>query len=134
MNLSSVLNSTKTISGIAQIFELDVKVELGCLTDSVTIKGYKGAVTTDAVMQTVGFVCNIDPESLSKARLAKLLAKKIFKPLRVLVEAPENQCRLYQLTALSRWCSRAQAPEFGTSVALRHAMILGFLDEKYKTW
>ncbi|NGX60024.1 MAG: hypothetical protein KR126chlam3_01186 [Chlamydiae bacterium] len=129
MRLDLALGKCKSISDCNDIFDGGVKVQLKYLNDSVTVEGYEGSVTTDSIankITTFGFI-----ETEDSKRLAGSLAKKVFIPLKKLVEAPENQCSLYQLAALTRigW-TPPPASEFGGSIALKHAMALGFLDEK----
>lgn len=133
MNLSQAITKAKSIADLNDIFVSKVNVQLGWANDSVTIEGYQGAVTTDFIAHRVLNLSNSETED--SKRLANFLAKKVFIPLKNLVESPENQCSPYQLMALTRigW-TPPQFPEFGRSVALKHAMVLGLLDRKYAGW
>lgn len=129
MTLSSVLDAAKSIEALNVIFDHNVTVELGWMNDAVTIGGYKGTVTTDFIAKKVLPIAIQAEESDDSKRLAKSLAEKVFAPLQSLVESPANRHALYQLAALTRvtW-TPPQAPVFGSSVALKHAMVLGLLD------
>lgn len=130
MRLSQALEKANAVSDLYDIFvAYEVEVKIHCLSDSVRVKGYEGTVSTDEIARKIselGFVNT--QESL---HLAESLATKIFLPLKELVEDPENRCALYQLVALTRigW-TPPPTREFGGSIALKHAMCLGFLDEK----
>ncbi len=136
MKLNHAINKAKSIPELNDIFENTVNITLGCINDVVTIQGYEGVVNTDFLARKVMSVWFSGIEGSQDSRvLAGYLAEKVFAPLRDLVEAPGNQCALYQLAALTRigW-TPPQAPKFGRSVALKHAMVLGLLDRKFAHW
>ena len=54
MRLSFVLARATTVNQLNDIFTGDVKVKLGCLGDSVSVMGYQGAVSTDAIANKIG--------------------------------------------------------------------------------
>lgn len=131
MDFSRPLELSAAIEGagiddLNNIFDRIVDVKLGYYNDQVSVEGYTGTVTTDVIARKImklGFV-----NTLESKRLANSLTEKVFKPLKELVEAPENYYSLYQITALTRiaWTPDPEE-EFGKSVALKHAMALGFL-------
>lgn len=133
MNLSEVIVEAMSIARLNEIFVGEVNVQLGWVNDSVTIEGYEGAITTDFIAYRVLNLSGAETED--SKRLANLLEEKVFTPLKILVESPENQYSLYQLIALTRvgW-TPPQSSEFGSSWALKHAMVLGLLDRKYANW
>lgn len=133
MYLSQAITKAKSIDDFNTIFENNVVIQLGWVNDKVTVQGYQGTVTTDLIAQCVLKVSS--SETKDSKKLATLLAMKVFTPLKNLVEAPENQCVPYQIAALTRigWTPRP-ASEFGRSIALKHAMVLGLLDIKYANW
>ena len=136
MKLWRAINKAKSITELNDIFENAVTITLGCINDVVIIQGYEGAINTDFIARKVASVWSSGiEESQDSQVLARYLAEKVFAPLRDLVESTENQCSLYQLAALTRiaW-TPPQAPEFGHSVALKHAMVLGFLDRRLANW
>ena len=133
MRLSEAITKAKSVTELRDVFANDVNIELGRITDAVTVKGYEGSVTTDFIARKVsGSFFRAEKEEGSK-ELAVSLAKKVFTPLRSLVESRQNRCSFYQVAALTRigW-TPPPAPEFGDCTALKHAMILGCLDDKYK--
>ncbi len=108
-------SQAKSLSELIDIFEKEVNVQLGFVNDKVTIEGYSGWVTTDFIARQMFGVSK--SQTTDTEGLAKILAEKVFIPLKNLVESPENQCVLYQLTALTRICwTPPQAPEFGNSI------------------
>ena len=138
MILSQVITKAKSAADLNDIFENNVNVQLGWVNDTVTVERYTGSVTTDFIARCIiarFIVDRGDSQTEDCKRLAKLLAEKVFIPLKNLVESPDNQCSLYQLTALTpiSWTPQP-APEFGKSIALKHAMVLGSLDQKYMNW
>ena len=134
MDLSQVITKAKSVADLNEVFAHNVNVKLGWLNDIVTVEGYEGAVSTDFIARRVVSVRRGLEITEDSKQLAKFLAEKVFAPLTNLVESPENCCSLYQLTALTRMTyTPPQEPEFGCSIALKHAMILGLLDQKYTT-
>lgn len=129
--LSDALSKAKSITDLNDIFAHEVDVQIGCMNDIVTVDGYEGSVTTDAIAQKV-MRSSPEWETDDSTQLATYLAEKVFTPLRNLVEAPKNRCAAYQIVALTRigW-TPPPAPQFGKSIALKHAMVLGMLDSKY---
>jgi hypothetical protein len=134
MYLSQAIANAKSVGQVSEIFAIrEVKIFLNCMSDTVTVEGYEGSVTTDFIAQKImNSFFSIEIEKESK-RLASLLTEKIFIPLKHMVECRRSRWYFYQLTALTRasWMS-PQSSEFGSSIALKHAMALGFLDEKYR--
>lgn len=134
MYLSQAIANASSVGQIREIFaRREVEISLNCMSDIVTVEGYEGSVTTDFIAKKIMesfFIIETEKESKT---LAALLAEKIFIPLKHIVECRRGRWYFYQLTALKRasWIS-PQAPEFGSSIALKHAMVLGFLDEKYR--
>lgn len=128
--LSHAITKAKSIAELNDIFINKVNIQLGWANDKVTVEGYEGSVSTDFI---ANLVLNLsDSETGDSKRLASFFAEKVFIQLKHLVDSPENQCSPYQLAALTRliW-TPPQAPEFGNSIALKHAMVLGNLDRKY---
>lgn len=126
--LQFAINKAHTVAEFGEIFSKNVQVRLNWFSDSVTIEGYEGAVTTDFIASKIMRTFDWRPSD-EKKQLARLIANKVFLPLRELVEAPENQCLPYQLIALKRVTfTPPAAPEFGNSIALKHAMVIGCLD------
>lgn len=133
MSLSEVLLKAKSVGDFNEIFDKSIQVQLGWFEDEVTVNGYRGTVTTDFVAQRI--LSLSDENTEESRRLAASLMSKVFMPLKNLVEAPENRCSLYQVSALMRMCWVPRpAVVFGTSVALRHAMVVGVLDPRYASW
>ena len=136
MRLSEAITKAVSSAEFNDIFAKKVEVQIDGARDKVTIEGFEGAVTTDfiarCVFDQVGYK---EPNSENSKRLAKDLDDKVFMPLKTLVDSPEQRCSLYWLTSLIRivWPSSPE-PKFGYAIALRHAMILGRLDEQYCTW
>jgi hypothetical protein len=97
----------------------------------VTVKGYEGSVTTDAIASKI-FATKKEINEDSK-KLAASLATKVFLPLRTLVESPEILYSSYWFCSLTRYpLTPTPPPEiFGDSFLLRHAMPLGCLDPQY---
>lgn len=134
-DLTNALTNAKTVADFNDIFEGDVKVRLGCYSDIVKVRGYDGYVSTDTIAHNVLKVCNRKTYTQGSIELAGYLAEKVFLPLKDLIESPDNQCAFYQVAALIRFSwSKSAHPDFGNSIALKHAVILGWLDEKYKTY
>lgn len=129
MDLQQALTKATTVTEFIDIFKNDVKVTLGWVNDQVTIDGYQGSVTTDFIARRIVLLNQLKTED--SATLRWNLAVKVFFPLKNLVESPENQCSLYQLTALTRiFWTWAPAQQFGRSIALKHAMVLRILDHE----
>jgi hypothetical protein len=136
-NLSSALLSAQSVQDLSAIFSGqnpdDVNVVLGSTDDEVSVAGYEGTVSTEAIARTVVRIGNCQQTQASKA-LAATLATKVFEPLTKLVDAPHGGCSVmtYKLFALSRmgW-TPPQDPRFGSSVALKHAICLMFLDDSF---
>ncbi len=133
MYLSLAITKAESVAEFRDIFAKNVEITLGCMNDVVTVDGYEGSVSTDVIAnKVIGSFSNAETEDGSK-QLATLLATKVFIPLKTLVESRRNRCSSYQLIALTRieW-AKSPSHEFGRSVALKHAMVLGFLDKKYR--
>jgi hypothetical protein len=136
MDLFQAMTKATSIAELNDIFENNVKVELGWVNDRVTVDGYQGVVTTDFI---AGRALRLSPSpnnlTSESAHLAELLLSKVFRPLKNLVESPENRCTFYQFVAFTRisWTPPPVA-EFSRSAALKHAMVLGCLDNQYCNW
>ncbi|MEM1283102.1 MAG: hypothetical protein AAGG81_06065 [Chlamydiota bacterium] len=133
MELNNALEKAKSYSELNDIFENNVDVKLGFLNDEVSVTGYEGTVTTDYIARRIMDLYKQPAKSDEESRkLASLLEDKVFLPLKDLVEAPENHCSLYQVSALARviW-TPPPAQQFGHSIALKHAMVLRVLERAY---
>jgi adenine/guanine phosphoribosyltransferase-like PRPP-binding protein len=132
MQLSNVIAKAKDVSELCDVFTNNVQIELGYASDIVTVKGYDGSVSTDTIARKIMEDSIWRPKQERSKELAALLAAKVFLPLKNLVESRQNQCTLYQMAALTRilW-TPPPADEFGKSVALKHAIALSALDQRY---
>lgn len=127
MRLSIALATATTLTELNHIFANNVEVSVGCISDSVTVNGYEGDVSTDVIARTISQLGFVDTDE--SHRLADTLADKVFLPLKVLVE--DQRCSLYKITTLTRLVyTPPSAVEFGTSIALKHAMCLGLLNQR----
>jgi hypothetical protein len=135
MNLSTALSNAITLTELLEIFDNDIEVKIAYINDQVTVKNYACNITTYQIAHKIMTITRTLKGDKLAPLLGKCLAEKVFHPLKVLVESTSNYCSLYQISALTRvaWIP-PPANEFGDAVALKHAMVLSFLDSTYDCW
>lgn len=107
MTLDISITTARTLQEFRHIFDRNVEVKIDPFwgTDSVTIEGYEGAVSTDLIASAIFNITNFDASQDAEAySLAELLANKVFLPLRDEVVRLDANCSatIYKIRNIGR--------------------------------
>jgi hypothetical protein len=139
MQLKDALDHCGTCEGFRKIFEGRVKTEIDLFwgSDSVSIDGYEGSVSTLFIARQIlqKFHSVKEEEAKDALALSELIKDKVFIPLRNrMLEADQDTCNLatiaYQIRNCAQNCWTPADPKFTAGYhVLNHSMCLMLLDK-----
>ncbi len=131
MILMHAVKEAKTIEDLNRIFTCNsVDIQIYALMDTVRVSGYVGTISTDVIANKISTysVSSGALNTIESEKLADTIATKVFHPLKDLVKET-SWCSCYGWHRVGY--TPNPVPEFGNSIALKHAMTLSHLSSRY---